>query len=224
MFDFDGTLCATREAISHCLAATFDRHREPPPSASAIAAVIRDGIALSETFVQLRGDRFTSDDADAWMKSYREIYNGGEGQARTYLFAGVERVLRHLKDTGCSVAVVSNKGEASVHGALEHFGIAGYIDLVAGDRPGMAKKPDPASYREIIAPAFPGISPAETMVVGDTAADISYARNIGARCCWASYGYGDAETCLRLSPDLVVADIGELVELCPEPAAREPGA
>lgn len=210
IFDFDGTLCATHEAIAYCLNRTFEHYGEPLPSSEAITATIRTGIGLSETFAALRTNSLNAGDSDGWVATYRALYNGGDGQARSYLFPGVEDVLAHLKERGCRIAVVSNKGEVAVREALAHYGIADYVDLAVCDRPGVARKPDPASYRQIIAPAFPDIAPAETIVIGDTAADIVYARNVGARACWAGYGYGDGEICSSLQPDVTLERIADL--------------
>ena len=33
-------------------------------------------------------------------------------------------------------------------------------------------------------------------MVGDTAADIAFAKAVGIAGCWVSYGYGDADRCL----------------------------
>jgi phosphoglycolate phosphatase len=225
IFDFDGTLCATHEAIAHCLLRTFDYYSEPQPAAAAITAAIRSGIGLAETFARLRNHGLQPHEADGWAATYREFYNSGDGQGRTYLFPGVEEALAHVRDSGGAIAVVSNKGEVSVRHALAHFGIARYVDLVVGDRPGIASKPNPGSYHQIIAPAFPGITPAETMIIGDTAADIVYARNIGAVACWACYGYGDAEWCSGLAPDIILEDIGDLkarVPLTPDGVSGSP--
>jgi phosphoglycolate phosphatase-like HAD superfamily hydrolase len=37
-------------------------------------------------------------------------------------------------------------------------------------------------------------------MVGDTMADIQFAKTIGVRSCWASYGYGDLLACRQLAP------------------------
>jgi phosphoglycolate phosphatase len=141
---------------------------------------------------------------DNWIVVYREIYNGGEGERQTRLFPGVQETLHLLTDAGCRVVVVSNKGERAVHNALNSLGIEKYVDLAICDRPGVKKKPDAASYVDIIQPAFSAIGADRTIVVGDTTADIQFARNCGLSVCWAAYGYGDAEVCYGMKPDIVI--------------------
>lgn len=55
-----------------------------------------------------------------------------------------------------------------------------------------------------------GLSAGDVLVVGDTEADIRYARNIGARSVWCSYGYGEQERCRELKPEFVVGGLEEV--------------
>jgi phosphoglycolate phosphatase len=204
VFDFDGTLCATRNAIVHCLSLTFDRLGRERPERQLALDTVGKGIDLRETFRMLCADVGDGDPLDQWIDTYREIYNSGEGQRQSELFPGVRQTLQTLTDAGCRVVVVSNKGERAVHNAMNHFGIAGYVDLTVCDRPGVSKKPDAASYIDIIRPMFRSIGADRTLVVGDTIADIQFARNCAVSACWAAYGYGDADVCRAMNPDLVI--------------------
>ena len=108
------------------------------------------------------------------------------------------------------IAIVSNKGVAAVKTALQRNGLGGYVpeELIIGDKtPGAQRKPDPASFVDVLVPILEatfGISvmPGEgVLVIGDTVADIQFARNIGGRSCWCRYGYGDRGACEGLGPD-----------------------
>jgi phosphoglycolate phosphatase len=50
-------------------------------------------------------------------------------------------------------------------------------------------------------------------MVGDTEADLRFARAVGIRSCWASYGYGDGDACRALAPDYEIAAFPELIEI-----------
>ncbi|PYS18774.1 MAG: HAD family hydrolase, partial [Acidobacteria bacterium] len=71
-------------------------------------------------------------------------------------------------------------------------------------------KPSAALYDTCIAPEFPHIGRGEILVVGDTELDLRFAANIGARSCWAAFGYGDEEACKALGPDFVISDVRQL--------------
>ncbi|KAI0133999.1 hypothetical protein BJ170DRAFT_705493 [Xylariales sp. AK1849] len=102
----------------------------------------------------------------------------------------------------------TNKGVAAVVTALENHGRGGVVpnDLFVGDKaPGATRKPDPTSYVNVLLPALKGAW------VGDTTADIKFARNIGAKSVWCRYGYGDKSLCEGLQPDFIVNSLNEVV-------------
>ncbi|MCL4663020.1 HAD hydrolase-like protein [Burkholderia multivorans] len=106
--------------------------------------------------------------------------------------------------------------------ALAHYGLAPFIDLAVCDPQGVPKKPDPASYTRLIAPVFSGIAPTDTVMVGDTAADRGFARNIGAYFAWASYGYGDPHASLAHGSDAVLKSFAELPDVIETLSAMPP--
>ncbi|WP_334419151.1 MULTISPECIES: HAD family hydrolase [unclassified Bradyrhizobium] len=142
------------------------------------------------------------------------------GRSRTQLFPYAHAALKAISAAGIGIVVVSNKGEKAIQIALEQFRISSFVSLLVCDRPGAKMKPDPACFTEIIQPALGFVAPADTIVIGDTVADIQFARNIGARSCWASYGYGDPVQCRALAPDHIVSSLNELVPILgiPTPA------
>ncbi|KAK0719416.1 HAD-like domain-containing protein [Lasiosphaeris hirsuta] len=105
----------------------------------------------------------------------------------------------------------------AVEAVLEKEKMDQMVDLVLGDMPDVPRKPDPTSYLQSVVPKFATplspLDPKDVMVVGDTAADIQFAKNIGAISCWAKYGHGDAERCQTLAPDVVVDGLQELEQL-----------
>ena len=211
ILDFDGTLCGTHDAIRHCIELTFDHYRSERPTADRIDTAIAAGVVMSEAMSMLMDGRLNTDEAAQWATTYRAFYLE-HGLDHSYLFPDVERTLAALRSNGVAMAIVSNKSEGAVVKAIDHYGIGRFIDLLVCDPAGIPKKPDPACYTKLIAPAFPGVLPKQTLVVGDTSADLGLARNIGAYACWAAYGYGDPAHCLQLSPDLVIRGFGELAE------------
>jgi phosphoglycolate phosphatase len=205
LIDFDGTLCATRPAIVHCMRATLAELTGETPLEHELDAVIGRGIGLDDTFRHLapRALHRNADLLPRLVHSYRERY-AQEGDSLTSLFAGWTETLSALDSAGIVAAVVSNKGPKAVHAALARFGIDRQIALVVGDMPGVAKKPDPAVFHQIIRPAYPDVPASRILVVGDTDADIRLARNAGLVSCWAQYGYGDPVLCRSLAPDFVI--------------------
>jgi phosphoglycolate phosphatase len=221
IFDFDGTLCATHDAIVHCIGLSFEHHGRRAPSPLQINETISRGIGLADTFRAFDATVFDDNDAlDSWVRIYREYYNSDQGRSRIRLFPCAHAALEAISAAGIGIVVVSNKGEKAIQIALEQFRISSFVSLLVCDRPGAKMKPDPACFTEIIQPALGLVAPAHTIVIGDTVADIQFARNIGARSCWASYGYGDPVQCRALAPDHIVSSLNELVPILgiPTPA------
>jgi len=211
ILDFDGTLCGSHDAIRYCINLTFDHYGVERPAPDRLEAAIAAGVVMSEAMSMLTDGRLGTDGAGQWAATYRALYLQ-HGLAHSFIFPDVERTLAALKQKGVAMVIASNKSEAAVQQAIDHFGIGRFIDLLVCDPPGIAKKPDPACYSTLIAPAFPDVLPEQIVVVGDTHADLGLARNIGAHACWAAYGYGDREQCQRMSPDMVLEGFGELAE------------
>lgn len=80
IFDFDGTLCATHDAIVHCIGLSFQHHGRRAPSPLQINETISRGIGLADTFGALDATSFNDKDVlDAWVRTYREYYNSDQG-------------------------------------------------------------------------------------------------------------------------------------------------
>ncbi|EFQ97771.1 pyrophosphatase ppaX [Nannizzia gypsea CBS 118893] len=220
IFDFDGTLFDTHESIEQSIKLTFEALLpDHVPPQSDIHSLISKGTGLSDTFQSLHPDieAYTAA-ADEWTAKYREIY-ASHGQKLVKAFPGAQKVLQTLKESGIPMSIVSNKGVGAVRKALERNGLGGYVpeDLIIGDStPGAKKKPDPANFTDILIPTLKsrhGVTNLDTgtvLVVGDTVADIQFAKNIGGRACWCQYGFGDQDACRKMEPDMVVRSLDEV--------------
>lgn len=205
IIDFDGTLFDTRRAIAATLQETFAARGAPAPDPAEVEALIRRGIHLEETFTNLLPQSVTAEELNEWVTTYRRIYNSGTGIRASIPFSGSHSALAKLHAAGVPVVIASNKGEKSVHEVLSHFGMRDFVELVIAARDASPTKPDPRSYFERIAPALGAAACERVLVAGDTDIDIRYARSIGATACWAVYGYGNADECERLQPDVIAA-------------------
>lgn len=242
IFDFDGTVFATHEAIIHCINKTFYKYKKQIPARDAVYKTITMGIGLDETFKLLNRDfvfssieskktnyatentnnHLESDDeglVKKWVDTYREFYRH-EGEEKSYPFDHVKEVLDNLHSSGKIIIIISNKGKEAITSALEKFELKQYVSLVIGDTKGLKKKPDSMIYDKIIKPTFDEVNKDEILVVGDTSADLLFAKNIGADSCWATYGYGLPEECSKINPTYKISnfpDINSIVIEKPQP-------
>ncbi|KAL3471175.1 HAD-like domain-containing protein [Aspergillus californicus] len=220
IFDFDGTLFNTHASIHSTIKSTFTTLLPGyTPTGTEIQASISSGAGISDTFRSLHPNpaAFTPAVEETWVYTYRQIY-AEHGQSLISPFPGAETLLTEIQRRGIPMAIVSNKSVAAVATTLANNNLAGYFseDLIIGDKtPGAKRKPDGASFVDVLVPRLSAmgvsVGPRDVLVVGDTAADIDFARNIGGRVCWCRYGYGDQEVCEVRRPDWVVDGLGEVV-------------
>lgn len=201
--DFDGTLADTRASVAICVRRTL----EELCGASAalgdgeIEAVLARGATLRGTFEQFIGQLVSGQSVtvDACVARYRQHY-AAEGLRWTTLFPGVRASLAYARSVGVKLAIVSNKGEAALHAALKHFDLSGYFELVLGEQTDLPPKPAPDLFEQRILPFFASANRAEMLFVGDTSADLLFARNCGIDACWVTYGHGKPDACRALKP------------------------
>ena len=146
IFDYDGTLCATDQAITHTILATFDHYGEPRPERATVHRLIGAGITLEQTLKSLHpsAEAMSSEDLGAWVSTYRALYRG-VGQEHTALFDGVKSLLDNLATAGVRAVVTSNKGREAIVTSLDRFGLRSYFSMILGGDAATAKKPDPAT-------------------------------------------------------------------------------
>lgn len=222
IFDFDGTLFDTHESISQTIKLTFVSllPTHAPPQ-SEIHRLISSGAGLADTFQALHPNpsEFTSAVENEWIEKYRTLY-ATHGQLLIKAFLGAKELLAELNTHKIPIAIVSNKGVAAVKTALERNGLESFVpeDLIIGDKtPGAKRKPDPASFVDVLVPVLReryglrDVDPKSVLVIGDTVADLQFAKNIGSKVCWCRYGYGDREACQNAGPDFIVDGLEEVV-------------
>jgi phosphoglycolate phosphatase len=211
ILDFDGTLCATHEAILYCVKRTYKTLNMTVPADDFIDETIRAGLGMEKTLLALSPE-LTEQQIQPILDQYEKIYlSEGEQKSAPYSKAG--EVLAKLHAAGYKLAVVSNKAVAAVNTALERFQLKQYITAVVGDAKTLSKKPDPMVYTDFIQPKFKQIPTKQILMLGDTPADLLFAENIGADSCWAEYGYGDAKTCRALNPTYTIKHLTDILAI-----------
>ncbi|KAJ5485652.1 hypothetical protein N7539_005640 [Penicillium diatomitis] len=221
IFDFDGTLFDTHDSISHTIQLTFQALLpSQPPSPTEIQRLIASGAGLSDTFKALHPtpSTLTTSIEAHWIAKYRELY-AIHGQSLIQAFPGAEIVLSELRTADIPVAIVTNKGVEAVKTALERNGLRHLVpeDWIVGDNtPGAKRKPDPASFKNVLKPMLVKagkLEAGDVLVVGDTVADIEFARNIGGSICWCRYGYGDRAVCEAMRPGFIVDALADVLSV-----------
>ncbi|XZN94078.1 MAG: HAD family hydrolase [Microcoleus sp.] len=142
IFDFDGTLAITHNAIISCITKTFEKFLLVPPTADLIRGTI--GINLAKTF-QILHPALEATEIPLWVETYRYYYRT-EGEKQLALFSGTTQILELSKQAELTLGVLSNKHVNFVNLFLERLTIYSFFDLIIGDDGEMVQKPDPTVF------------------------------------------------------------------------------
>ncbi len=206
LFDFDGTLVDSNDAVVTALHETSRAYRGCDFSRQELNALL--GQPLHD---QMRG--ITEGDVEPLVAFYREKYAQIRDE-KTKKFEGIDALLIALKERGIRIGVVSNKGRNGIDHGLAMLDLEAFIDVSISKDDVSKPKPDP----EGIFKALEGLGASadevsKTLYVGDSGHDILTAQNATCRSVLVGWTIIDIEGLIALKPDYVIEKPHELLEL-----------
>lgn len=203
VFDWDGTLMDSAAHIVAAMNAAIADIGLPQLPYHTISNII--GLGLQEAINTLLPD-LPPAAHERVVARYRQHYMAPE-IACSQLFAGAEQCLRTLHTEGYLLAVATGKGRTGLQRVLSDTGL---MPLFHASRCAdeTCSKPDPQMLHEIMDEL--AVSPARTLMIGDTEYDLAMARNAGVDSIGVAYGVHENERLLRHQPLAILHDIGEL--------------
>lgn len=112
---------------------------------------------------------------------------------------------------GLQLAIVTNKPESISNVILDKFGIRDYFSIVIGPESVENLKPDPEGILKVL--SFTGSKPAETLMIGDSTADVLAARAAGVAVCARLGGLGNQDDLKASNPDFFINTLDEIIQL-----------
>ena len=202
LFDLDGTLVDTVQDITDALNYALNRSL----TVRYTMEMVGEGISRLIEKALPAEKRHLKDDV---IKRFLEYYSGHlTDKSREY--PNVKETLENL--TGFKKAVISNKREDLSKRLLEELGLAVYFDLIIGSDTAGERKPSAIPVLYIISKL--GVSPEESIIVGDSNYDIEAGEKAGIKTIAVTYGYRPRE--FLTGADYIIEDIRELVPLLRE--------
>lgn len=185
LFDMDGTLLDTLEDLADAMNGALGEMGHPPRTLPEYRYAVGDGIEMLARRALPGGAR---DEASVvrCVARMRELYREN-WSAKTRPYDGVPEMLGSLSGQGTPMALLSNKPEEFASLMVRHFFPALPFAVAYGARPGVPRKPDPTSAREIAGKL--GVEPARIFYLGDTATDMQTARAAGMFPAGALWGF-----------------------------------
>jgi len=206
VWDVDGTLVDSRQTIFASMQSAFAGADLPPPTYEAVRQVV--GLGLMEGVAALLPD-IAPDVLERVADGYRAAF-GAKVRRPGYvepLYDGAAETLDRLRTAGWKIAMATGKSRRGVETIIRMHGWADLFDSThcADDGPG---KPHPAMVLEAMKALQVG--PERTIVVGDTAHDMSMARAAGAYAQGVSWGFHTAEEVQEGGAEHIAHDFAEL--------------
>ncbi len=204
LFDFDGTLADSYDAISASLNHVRAANGLPALPEAEIKRHVGRGLD------KLLADLLPGTDTARNVAIYRE-HHATVMCDQTRLLPGAREALTALKREGRRLAVCSNKTVEFTRVLLDSLGIATFFDVVLG--PGDVPHPKPAPDMLLAALRRLGVAAGEALYVGDMDVDVQTARAAGVAVWVVPTGSADRATLEASRPDRILGGLGELARL-----------
>jgi len=184
LFDLDGTLIDSTEAILESFHAAYTGCGGKAPDDAAIKAQI--GHPLEAMFATLGVPaEAVPDYVNAYKAHYRTIH-----RQKTVLLPEAEEAVKTAA-TFAYLGIVTTKTGRYSRELLEHLGLIPFFDVLIGREDVIHPKPDPEPIRKALE-ALPDVT-GKRYMVGDTCMDMDAAHAAGIIGMGVACGYGTAE-------------------------------
>lgn len=207
LFDLDGTLIDSTEAILESFATAYAKFGETVPSDDSIKPLI--GLPLETMFIKLGVNEA---EAMNYVTAYKEHYRTIHTQ-KTVLLPETEETLKIAHECARLGVVTTKTGKYSRE-LLEHFDLMKYFDVLIGSEDVENHKPHP----EPIVKALHSLGYSYgtvTYMIGDTITDILAAQEADIASIGVLSGYGNADE-LEEEADFVTKNAFDAVKIIGE--------
>lgn len=202
VFDWDGTLADSTAIISGAIQQACRDLDLPAPAEAQARFVI--GLGLTDALRHVAPGLPVAD-YPRLSERYRHHYLARDPEIP--LFAGAREMLDELDARGFLLAIATGKSRVGLTRALQQHGLAHRFVASRCADEGLPK-PHPDMLLTLMAHC--GVTPPETLMIGDTTHDLELARNAGARALAVTYGAHSPDGLSSLSPLATLASIAEL--------------
>lgn len=201
LFDLDGTLIDSTEAIYEGFGVAFEKRQRAVPARERVVELI--GYTLEEMFGRLGVER---GEVDSYVAAYKAHYRLISKQ-KTVLLPRAREAIERASEVA-TLGVVTTKTGRFSRELLEHMGLLHHFKSLVGREDVTHAKPHPEpilkAMREL------GASAPLAWMIGDTPLDILAAQEAGVQAVALKSGYA-AEDLLRKYTSTIVNDAFEAV-------------
>jgi phosphoglycolate phosphatase-like HAD superfamily hydrolase len=207
LFDFDGTLADSFAAITASTNHVRGRFGLPALSESEVRSHVGHGLSH---LMHVLAPGVPVEEAVSLYRSHHETVM----YELTRPMPGVERTIPELARRSYHLGVCSNKRVEFTRRLVDSMGFGPHIGCVLGPEDvGGVPKPDPTMLLEGVRRL--GVSPDETVYIGDMDVDVQTGKAAGVPVWLVPGGAVGEQAALEARPDRVLHGFSELLELLP---------
>jgi len=207
LFDLDGTIIDSSKDIAVAVNHTLNMlGMDPLPEDHIIRHVGYGGRRLMEGVLKTTDSQII----DKAVSIFRDYYFKNPAE-HTVLYPYVEDLFILLKKNSKKIGIVTNKYEDISRKIIKKLGIDMYIDILVGGDTVERKKPDP--YPILYAVESLGSKVEESVMIGDSEADIQAGKSAGLTTVFVNYGFGNTDKVILYSPEIVIESMDQILKL-----------
>jgi len=207
LFDVDGTLADSQNAISSAMESAFMGVGLPAPARPEILSIV--GLSLPLAIADLaseQDDRTQSQLVEGYKRAYMQARLRA-GADHSPLFPGAAEILKELNAVPeYLLGVATGKSQRGLDALIAAHGLECFVTRQVADH--HPSKPHPSMIFAALAET--GVEPQNAVMIGDTAFDIEMGRAAGVATVAVTWGYHQAET---LGADHTISGFQELKPL-----------
>jgi len=201
VFDLDGTLVDSYDAITECFNHARTTLGEQPLTAARVRTLVGHGLE------SLMEDAVGRDRVEEAVRLFRERYDLICEESTT-LLPGVNEAVTALASRGLSLGVATNKPARFARRILRHLRLAPPLTAILGPSAAIPAKPEPLMLLRVLEELE--VPPERALYVGDMTIDVETARNAGVRVWVLPTGSSTRQDLEASCPDRVFSAMSEL--------------
>lgn len=207
LFDLDGTLTDSAEGITKCVQYALAAQGVEEPDLSKLEVFV--GPPLRASFQKYYG--FTREQAETALWKYRERYEE-IGIWENKVYPGIVELLRDLHAAGYRLGIATGKPEPHAIRIAEKFGLAPYLDMIAGT----AIDGSFDDKKTVMANALARWNinteeeKAATVLIGDRDQDAISSHANGIKCIGIRYGFAKPNELEEAGADIILDTVEDL--------------
>ncbi len=209
VFDVDGTLIDSRSSIFRAAVEAANEIGVTPPTYDDVRAIV--GVSLFEALAMMRPD-LDHAKIGAYTEAYKNAFIRFHADPTFHdaLYTGAAELLIELKADGWTLGMATGQSRRGVNRNLDVHAWHDVFDCTfcADDGP---SKPHPHMLNRNMEAT--GFTAEHTVMIGDTAHDITMARQAGVYAIGVTWGFHTPDELFEAGADEIVSDFNALKEV-----------